>query len=389
MPPTLADMATTKLPRIHNFRAGRHTAMSGAVLEFSEADLAASAQAYDPAIYQAPIVVGHPKIDAPAYGWVAGLAADAGEMYADADQVDAQFAEMVEAGRFKKVSSSWFPPNHPRNPVPGVYYLKHIGFLGAAAPAVTGLKPVEYAEDDTGCLTVEFAYDDQVNAGLWRRMREWMIGRFGLDEADKVVPDWQIQTLDDAARQEAEAEAPQSTPMYAEGEEMSDVEKARLQELEAKATRLEAENAQLKTQTAEFADREAALTARETEARQAEIAEFAEKLVGEGKVLPRDKAGLIAYLAGPNADGAIEFAEGESTVAQPADEWLRNFLSALPPQVDFAERGAPDGDGAQMSDAEVARRARDYKAAQDKDGHFISFAEAVDAVHAGTDRKEK
>ncbi|OYW21050.1 MAG: hypothetical protein B7Z43_11640, partial [Sphingomonas sp. 12-62-6] len=40
----------------------------------AEADLAATAAAYDPAKFEAPIVVGHPALDAPAYGWVRGLA---------------------------------------------------------------------------------------------------------------------------------------------------------------------------------------------------------------------------------------------------------------------------------------------------------------------------
>lgn len=47
------------------FKSGRQIAMNGAVLEFSESDLAASARAYDPALHEAPIVIGHPKHDAP------------------------------------------------------------------------------------------------------------------------------------------------------------------------------------------------------------------------------------------------------------------------------------------------------------------------------------
>ena len=59
---------------IQIFKPGTHTAMSGAVLAFSESDLAACAAAYDPAKHEAPLVVGHPKHDAPAYGWVKQLA---------------------------------------------------------------------------------------------------------------------------------------------------------------------------------------------------------------------------------------------------------------------------------------------------------------------------
>ncbi|WP_275100141.1 hypothetical protein [Sedimenticola hydrogenitrophicus] len=70
------------------FRPGRHTAMSGAVLNFSEGDLAASANAYDPALHEAPLVVGHPTHDAPAYGWVSKLQYREGELEAEPHQVD-------------------------------------------------------------------------------------------------------------------------------------------------------------------------------------------------------------------------------------------------------------------------------------------------------------
>ena len=79
--------------------------MSGAALDFSVDDLAASAAAYDPALSEAPIVVGHPVTDAPAYGWVKSLAFAGGGLEAEPDQVDPAFAEMVAAGRFKKISA--------------------------------------------------------------------------------------------------------------------------------------------------------------------------------------------------------------------------------------------------------------------------------------------
>ncbi|RMH22225.1 MAG: peptidase, partial [Gammaproteobacteria bacterium] len=103
------------------FRPGRHVAMSGQALSFSEADLAATAEAYDPALHEAPLVVGHPRHDAPAYGWVKRLSfseGDEGGLKAEPAQVDPAFAEMVRKGRFKKVSASFYPPAHPANPKP-------------------------------------------------------------------------------------------------------------------------------------------------------------------------------------------------------------------------------------------------------------------------------
>lgn len=363
--------------------------MSGAVLDFSAADLAASAQAYNPALHPAPIVVGHPTVDAPAYGWIGGVQAEGDELYIQPDQVEAQFADLVSEGRYKRVSMSWFPPLHPRNPVPGVYYPKHLGFLGATAPAVSGLKPVEFA-DDAECVTVEFAMADGWTVkNLFRRLREWFIAEKGIETADQVIPEWSI----DGVQVEADPATP--NPMFAapnnpdEGDAMSDADKARLAELEAQAAALAAENATLKTQTAEFADREAALAAREAEARNAEVAEFADGLVKAGKVLPRDKAGLIAYLSGADT---IEFAEADATVQKPAADWLRGFLVGLPVQVDFAERGAPGDEGganavefAAPPGAEVDQKGLEThaKALAYQREHKCTYDAAVDAVVGG------
>lgn len=156
----IGGMAKSKPIQI--FKPGRHTAMSGAELAFSESDLAASAAAYNPALSEAPIVVGHPALDLPAYGWVKSLAFADGGLEAEPDQVDPAFAEMVAAGRFKKISAAFYPPDAPKNPVPGVYYLRHVGFLGAAAPAVKGLRTPAFAEDD-GVVTLEFALSESIH----------------------------------------------------------------------------------------------------------------------------------------------------------------------------------------------------------------------------------
>lgn len=157
-------MPASALKPLHIFKPGRHTAMSGATLEFSATDLAASAHAYDPAKFEAPLVVGHPRLDAPAYGWVSRLTAGVSGLEAEPHQVDAAFADLVNEGRFKKISASFFMPDAPGNPVPGVFYLRHVGFLGAAAPAVKGLRSPEFSADETGIETIEFSTHEELSA---------------------------------------------------------------------------------------------------------------------------------------------------------------------------------------------------------------------------------
>ncbi len=112
----------------------------------SEADLAKIAAAYDPAAHEAPIVVGHPTTDAPAFGWVERVEARPDGLHAIPRQVNGEFAELVRKGSYKKVSAAFYPATAANNPKPGVPYLRHVGFLGAEPPAVKGLKGIQFAE---------------------------------------------------------------------------------------------------------------------------------------------------------------------------------------------------------------------------------------------------
>ena len=190
---------------LHIFRAGRHTAQSGQSFEFSEAEVEGIAAAYDPALHEAPIVVGHPRTDAPAYGWVKSLRAEGAELFAEPDQVEPAFAEMVRAGRFKRISASFYPPKSAANPAPGTYYLKHVGFLGAQPPAVKGLKAAEFSED-ADAVTLEIAFSEAQIAditaagfGGLRRvisgLRDWLLSSQGQETADRIVPAYELEHI--------------------------------------------------------------------------------------------------------------------------------------------------------------------------------------------------
>lgn len=347
----MRPMSTAK--PIHIFKPGTHTAMSGAVLDFTESDLRASAQAYDPSLHEAPLVVGHPKADAPAYGWVSKLAFTESGLQAEPHQIDTAFAELVNAGRFKKVSASFYPPESPANPVPGVYYLRHVGFLGAQPPAIKGLKQAEFS-DGADCITLEFAeYDDVTNAGLWRGMREWFIGKFGAEEADKVVPQYAVQQLEQSAQDELKESAMESTdgilpaPAFTEtltGDPMAATTETISPE---KYAELMTENAKLKQQQADFAEQQKnAKTAADHVAHVA----FAEGLVKDGRLLPAHKDQAVAmldYLAGQ--DAVIEFGEGDAK--KPLLDAVKNdWLAKAPKIVEFGEHYADDGSNAETLD---------------------------------------
>lgn len=334
----------TKKP-IQIFKAGKHTASSGIALTFSESDLTASADAYDPAIHEAPLVIGHPKADLPAYGWVKSLSFSQSGLEAEPAQVNADFAEMVKTGAFKKISASFYTPESPSNPVPGVYYLRHVGFLGAEPPAVKGLRAPEFSDATDGVIEfseLEFnGYDDMAIAKLFRRIREWFISEKGADVADRVLPDYEIAGLEIAATQEIVEDRIENQssliPNFNEGNTMSVEDKARL------AT-LEAENVALKKQQADFA--EAQIKSRR-DAAHADNLTFAEGLVKSGQLLPVQKDAVIAtlnYVSAP--DEVVEFGEGEAK--KPLLDALKAALTANVKLIEFGEHKR---DGVESSSA--------------------------------------
>lgn len=194
--PTPADKPLTA--RIEVFRPGTFTPMGGKPVTYSAADLRAIADGYDPATAPAPIVVGHPGTDAPAYGWVDSFDydTDGARLYANLHEIEPAFAELVKSGRFKKVSMCYFSPDQPHNPVPGTWYPKHVGFLGAAAPAVSGLRNAQFSGEGAAVFEVTFGAGDEA-ASLFRKLRDLLIEKFGIEDADRALPSWQIEWLDD------------------------------------------------------------------------------------------------------------------------------------------------------------------------------------------------
>lgn len=378
------------------FRPGRHTDMRGKTIEFSAADLEACANAYDPKLHEAPIVVGHPQTDSPAYGWVKSLAF-AGTLDAEPQQVAAEFAEAIAAGRYKKISASFYLPGSQANPTPGTYYLKHVGFLGGAAPAVQGLRAAEFAGGDDDCTTVEFSeYGDRNVATLLRSMRDWIIGKFGQDEADKALPGWGVDSVqEDAAQEVAKAagfsEATESAVLDGTGTEtpVADGRDVLQPPAEYSAPETPASDdptddereAAVKERERKLQEREAAFAARELASKHASHSEFLDRLVAQGRALPCPKATMVSFMQLLDGEGSVSFGEGEER--SPLDLFKAEVLGRLPKTIDFSERAGGDDDLVTDDPRVVAQAAAEYAAEQLKAGRFVTATEAVRHVTKG------
>ena len=322
-----AGSNTTLPPGIEAFRAGRHIDDNGTVRVFTDADIEAIASAYDPKLREAPLVVGHPAADGPAYGWVSATRTGPGEqgrvLLIDPRDVEPAFAEMVVNRRFPKRSSSFYSPTHPNNPTPGRWYLRHVGFLGAQPPAVSGLKDIQFSEGDDGTGVVSFSESS---------------GDF---------------------TQEPHVETEESIKL-----------KADLEAEKASREKAEKEAKDAKDQLAQFAETQ-------RQGRHAAHVSFAETAFKAGKLKPADKATAVAVLDQLADLQVVEFAEGDTTKKVQPAEFVKSLIESAAPVVQFGEF-APGGKGAlaaDRSDAEIDKAAKNYARE-----HNVSYAEALDKV---------
>ena len=307
--------------RIEVFRPGTFLPMAGDAVTYSAEDLRAIAAGYDFAAAPAPIVVGHPKTDAPAFGWATGFDYDevTDRLFATIGDLEPAFADAVKAKRYRKVSMSFFRPDAANNPKPGAWYPKHIGFLGGAAPAVSGLTPVSFA-DDAQALTFEFGEPGfEQTASMLRSLRDFFIEKFGLETADKVLPAYQLEWLDNT-----EIAKPAIAPSFSEPQEQ-DVTKPNEAEFAARE--------------AGVAAREQKLAERERQLRHEDNVAFAETLVSEGRLLPASKDKVVQLLDAAPAEATVSFSgEAEASFA----DALRDILGAQPKSIEFGARDLGD-----------------------------------------------
>ncbi len=285
------------------FQAGTHTDSSGNTHTFTEEDLDRIIQKYEEGNHEAPIVIGHPATNAPAYGWVSGLKRVGKTLFAQVKDVAKEFTEWVSKGLYKKRSISLYPD----------LTLRHVGFLGAMPPAVKGLPDVAFAEGEN--FYFEFQDVDSKFSSLsqiLRKLREWFIAQFGLETANELIPNYAVEEL---AKNTEELESEFSEKK----EEKMELEKLK-QELAEKEKKLK-----------EFQEKEEKRLAEEKKTR---ILSFTEKLVKEGKLLPKFKDDFITFALALDNSTRINFCENKTATQL---EKFFEFAENLPEQISFNE----------------------------------------------------
>lgn len=291
---------------IEIFRAGDY-ADRGA---WSTEDLDHVSAAYDPRLQPAPVVLGHPAEDAPAYGWVKRLRRAGQSLWAQLEKVDPAFEALLRAGRFRQRSVSLYR----QFPSTGGPYLRHLGFLGAAAPAVKGLAPVRFAD----AAAVSFSFDNPT-------------------ETEIAMPE-QKSTL--------ETFMEHLRSFFSSGDIAAEPAIVQPSEEVAFSDRLAALEQRLDALTSEKSSTENTSTNDESDHGRQQVAAFVESLRRRGRFPPVfDRWGVAEFLDRLSAleqsssSETITVRFGEEADAQEAglSAWFQDFLAKLPAVIDFAE----------------------------------------------------
>lgn len=324
---------------IEIFKAGKRIDDAGGEHLFSPAQIADMAAVYDPALHEAPLCVGHPQDNRPAYGFVKKISAADGTLLLDStSDVEVQFAEMVKTRRFPNRSASFYPPDHPRNPRPGHWYLRHVAFLGATPPAVPGLKAIQFGEEEADCINF-------------------------CDSGDAAQPPQEKTTMPQPQDVAAQLAAAQQQLEAANADKAAAEQRA--QALEGRLTN--------------FAEEQ-------SKARHAAHVSFAEDQVKAGRLKPALRGDVVAVLdmLGSADQQTVDFSEGNTTRTVSPLAVVKALIVDAKPVISFGEHqpaGAALGVVATqgMSDAEIDAAATKY--ARD---HAVSYAEALTAITSFT-----
>ena len=279
-----------ELKDVEVFKTGTHTDSAGHTRSWNLADLERIAGSYAPANYEAPAVIGHPATNAPAWGWVERLRVAGDRLLADFRQVAPEFAGMLRAGRFKKRSISLFPDGG----------LRHVGWLGAAAPAVAGLKDVAFSGGESALeYSFEHAGADPHNPHF--QEDEEMKTLLEKLQADVASLRTDLGQLKDAGLVASFSQ--RLAGIEAQAKELA----AGADKAEAKAKEAEEARDKAVREFSEF---------KESQAKAGREARF-ERLVKEGKALPGEKDQVLAFAEALAKDaGTINFAAPDGKAEQ-------------------------------------------------------------------------
>lgn len=329
------------------FRCGTHLDHSGKWRTFTEADIDKAIASYQSD--SAPIVVGHPTLNAPAFGWIQQFRRQGPTLQARASRVADEFAELVKRGLYKNRSISFNSD--------GTF--RHVGFLGAAAPAVKGLEDIQFA-DKGEFITMDTAETVQTEQAAAQ------------EQAEEVQAETEGQTAENKAEEQSSRAdaAPKTEP------------EVPLSNLESQQKQLQETVKKLESHIKSL---ENALNVEQEKNRKVEFAAYADELIRKGRLSPVAKAPLISTMESLFVSDQANFASPENSVLNQ----FKGLLNLVLPEnaTLYINYAAPSDDCCHSAESltprEVAIKARCLVDEQAAKGCCLDLGRAVRMVMEG------
>lgn len=302
---------------IEAFRA--NTPASKGITAANIADVAAG---YNADVAPAPVVMGHPAPghdhSAPAFGAISGVRAEGDRLFVKIKNLAQEAVDGVRQSRILNRSVAFWHPQHPSNPTPGKFSLRHLGLLGGSPPAIPNLPPLRFAADDADTLLA----DGDPGAPMI----------YAAPDAPQEIDYQAVADKVAAIIKPAADPAPEPKP---KGKEFAVADEA---ELKAREEELAKREADLKAKEAQFAADEEARAKQAKAAAETANTEFAAQLVKDGKFPAGHQQDLVQILNALPGE-SLTFSGDKSEA--PADA-LKRILGAAEPVIRF-EQLSPTG----------------------------------------------
>lgn len=379
------------------FRAGNYPQGT-----FSEDDVKAIAENYDPSFLEAPLTLDH-GWGGPAFGWIEELKAEGGRLLATFKDVSDDLRSMVAKKQYKRHSCEIYNDLNGKGP-----YLKALSMLGASSPQVKGMEPIafsqfseKYPEDESATVDFEAPVEPENElfseflqarlAGLDKApetfAEETGVPQAILDKAldgafDEDVPGEAIASFTDLM-EDLEADSFADDFQVALANHVKDLQRTdepktyseaevsqKISEFQERIDNLTNELESQKQTSQEFKSQNEQIRFAQ---RKKEFTSFLAAQVEAGKLLPKLK-GKAATMFG-HLDGLPAGEDEESPL-----ELFKDIINDLP-AINLEEQAKKTGAAKQFDSAqEIADAAVKYKQEQEALGNHVSVAQAVTHV---------
>ncbi len=306
-------------------------------------------------LHQPPAVIGHPKSDAPAFGYVTALRVKDGRLERQFSEVNPEFEEIVKTGAYKKRSDAFYLDSRtaPGGLVPA---LRHVGFLGAQPPAIKGIADIHFSEEGR---TVDVEVDTAINfSEEENEMDEKILDK----KIGEGISNWFKRTFGGGDR-----------PTTAQ---FSEEDQKRLREEISKELKVEFSD-ELKTRDKKIEELTKTVESQSGSSTHAANVEFVESRMKAG-VIPsalKDRYVNLFDKAATSSDKkvtVIEFAEDgktEKKIERALVDELKELLNTQPPFVTFGEQYnklQATADPSKLEDREQKKTMRDAMGVKDE-----------------------